>query len=747
MPLILLLLSAVPSTPGGAWFPMGGEYLGQPSVRTLDYTESGMSVELIVPGFYTLPCEGYTRIQLPGWEWDTDLPPGSPELPVVPVLVGLPSGTAPEMVSIEADWTPVGTVAVYPVQPLSMDGAGSMDFTGLSPELAGLQPESPAVLSECRTLFGVNTARLMFRPFRWNPESGLLEAASSVSVAMAFTGSALPRPSLRPETATMLESLILNFGLMGLPVDPSPVAQDEVVYIVITIEQNLPEITPLLEMVNLLGHRVSIAVLPEGSTPAQIRSEITARYQPGVTRFVLIAAKHQELPSFNYGSFYGDYYYQTLDGDNLPDIAVGRLPAGEGHLANMVAKSMAYCTYTGAPGEPSIPATTMLCAHEEEYPYKYTQNKNAIKDWNYVLMDPVFDTFYPPEGATLEQVQERINAGVGTVNYRGHGSVTTWTWAPGWNAGAIYALTNTFFPPVFNIACDNGAHDKTYNCLAESWLYAEGRGASGTCGASAPSATTVNHRFDRVIYWQLYDVGNTCVAEMHAAAQTDIVIQFGASGLSNARMYHWFGDPSMDVFNCAEDGSPFPLQITCPSHAFHGENTITVTASSQGLPVEGAVITVTDGIGNHPDDPETFYAQAVTDASGEALLSFTAQGGSELRVGARLHNLAPAFDTIQTWPEGVEEEEESPGTVLHPVIPNPATRVVGIRADIQTTGSYTVLVADLAGRVVDTVASGLMETGSHRFDYSAEDLAPGLYFVLLRGEGLSVSTRMMVVGR
>jgi hypothetical protein len=73
--------------------------------------------------------------------------------------------------------------------------------------------------------------------------------------------------------------------------------------------------------------------------------------------------------------------------------------------------------------------------------------------------------------------------------------------------------------------------------------------------------------------------------------------------------------------------------------------------------------------------------------------------------------------------------------------------VVGIRADIQTTGSYTVLVADLAGRVVDTVASGLMETGSHRFDYSAEDLAPGLYFVLLRGEGLSVSTRMMVVGR
>ncbi len=745
MSFMLFLLAAAPCSPGSAWFSLGGEYLGRAEVRISDYTESGMTVELTVPGFSTLPCRGFTRVMLPDLEYDTDLAPGAPELPVVPVLLGLPLGTAPEVVSVEADWTSVGTVTVYPVQPLALDGAGSTGFTDLSPGLSGLQPESPAVLGECGVLFGVNTVRLLLQPFRWNPESRLLEAASSIRVTMAFTGSALPRPSLRPETATMLESLVANFSLMELPVNSSPVTEDEAVYLVITTEENLPEITPLLEMVNLLGHRVSITILPKGSTPAQIRSGILAGYLPGVTRFALIAASHQELPSYHFGNFYGDYYYQTLDGDNMPDIAVGRLPAGEGHLANMVAKSMAYSTHTGTPGEPSIPATAMLCAHEEEYPYKYTQNKNAIKNWNYTLMTSVFDTYYPPEGATLEQVQERINAGVGTVNYRGHGSVTSWSWSLGWNAGTIYALTNTFFPPVFNVACDNGTHDKPYNCLAESWLYAEGRGASGTCGASAPSATLVNHRFDRVIYWQLYDVGNTCVAEMHAAAQAAIITHFGSSGLNNARMYHWFGDPSMDVFNCDEDGSPFPLQLSFPSWVFHGENTITVTATSLGVPVEGAVITVTDGIGNHPDHPETFYTQAVSDAAGEAVLSFTAQGGSEVMVGARLHNLTPAFGTIQTWPEGIEGQEPRK-TAVHPVIPNPAIREVRIDADIAVPGPYSILVVDLAGRVAAVVTSGVMETGSHSFSYSAEGLTPGLYFVVLQGGGISASTRMMVVG-
>lgn len=744
---VLLFVLAVLAGFNGEWHSLGGEYRGQAVAIPRDLGGAGIAVELSVPGFGLIAENGYTRIELPGYNWDTDLPPGSPELPVVPLAIGIPAGMEARVVSVEANWTPAGSFTIHPVQPLEYDGDPQPPaFTGLDGSFQGVCPAEAAVLSTPETLFGLKTARLVLSPFRWDPRTGTLEAASSMTVNIAFEGTRFPETPLVPDRARLLESLVLNFDLMDVPLNPEPVTQDDVVYIVVTVAENLPEITPLLSMVNLLGHRVAIEVLPLNSTPAVIKAAIQSHFQAGTTRFALIAATHQQLPSFNFGPFYGDYFYQTLDGDNMPDIAVGRFPAGAGNLANMIDKSMSYSTFTGTPGMPSIPATTMLCAHEEEYPSKYTANKNNIKNWDYGIIDPVFDTFYPPEGATQQQVQERINAGVGTVNYRGHGSITTWQWSPGWSAGSIYALTNTFFPPVFNVACENGTHDKTYNCLCESWLYAQGKGASGTCGASAPSATVVNHRFDRVIYWQLYDEGNTCVAEMHAAAQADIITYYGESGLSNARMYHWFGDPSMDIFNCDETGSPFPIELSCPSHAFHGENTVTVTVTSQGSPVSGAVVTITDGIGNHPDQPETFYVQEITDASGQAVLTFNAQGGTDLMVGARMHNLTPAFDTIQTWPQGIGGSMPDAARLLQPS-PNPSASYVEIGVDISMPGFYSISVVDLAGRMVEPVAGRVFEAGRHSFRYSTEDLAPGLYFVLLRGEGVSESTRMVVAGR
>ncbi len=745
--IVLLFVLATLNGFNGEWHSLGGEYRGQAVATPRDFSAGGVSIELEVPGFGMLPENGYTRIELPGYNWNTDLTPGSPELPVVPLAIGIPAGMVAVVASVEATWTPVGHFSIHPVQPLGCDcDLEPPAFVELSGDLQGLHPAETAVLYAPQTLFGLNTARLLLNPFRWNPQTGLLEAAASMTVNVSFEGAQGVQTPLAPERARMLSSLVLNFDIMEVPVNPDPIAQDGVVYIVVTVEENLPEITPLLSMVNLLGYRVVIEVLPLNSTPATIKATIQSHFQEGTTRFALIAATHQQLPSFNFGPFYGDYFYQTLDGDNMPDIAVGRFPAGAGNLANMMDKSMSYSMFTGTPGMPSIPATTMLCAHEEEYPSKYTANKNAIKNWDYDIIDPVFDTYFPPEGATQQQVQERINAGVGTVNYRGHGSITTWQWAPGWSAGSIYALTNTFFPPVFNVACENGAHDKAYNCLCESWLYAAGRGASGTCGASAPSATVVNHRFDRVLYWQLYDEGNTCVAETHAAAQADIITYYGEAGLSNARMYHWFGDPSMDIFNCDETGSPFPLQLSCPSHAFHGGNTVTVTVTSQGSPVAGAVVTITDGIGNHPETPETFYVQAMTDASGQAELTFSAQGGSELMVGARMHNMTPAFGSIQTWPQGIEGSVPD-SAVLLPASPNPAASLVQLGMDIAVPGFYSMSVVDLAGRIVEPVISGVFEAGEHRFQYSTGGLAPGLYFVLLEGSGLSESTRMLVVGR
>ncbi|HRW78705.1 MAG TPA: C25 family cysteine peptidase, partial [Candidatus Sabulitectum sp.] len=426
---------------------------------------------------------------------------------------------------------------------------------------------------------------------------------------------------------------------------------EDVVYVCVVPPENLEAVTPLLALVNSLGHRVHVVELEAGSTSLQIKYAINAVYQPGITRFALIPARHQQLESKSFGSFVGDYYYECLDTDNLPDIAVGRYPGNYTQLENQISKAMSYVQWTGTPGEPSVPASIILAAHEEEYPGKYTANSNAVRDWNYALADPVFETCYPPEGGTAEQVQDAMDNAVGIVNYRGHGSNTTWQWAPGWNAGSIYALENTYFPPVFNVACSNGNHAEMYNCLSESWMDAPGVGASGNVGASAPSLTIVNNRMQRVLFWEMFDEGNTCAGEVFSAAQTDIIQTQGAGGLNNARMYHWFGDPSMDICNSDEPGAPFAMSADFPGVLNTGENNLTVTVTSSGVPVQGALVTVTDGIGNHPDHTESFYAQGITDASGQTTLSFTVLEGHDLYYGVRLHNHGSLHGTIDVTTE------------------------------------------------------------------------------------------------
>jgi hypothetical protein len=256
----------------------------------------------------------------------------------------------------------------------------------------------------------------------------------------------------------------------------------------------------------------------------------------------------------------------------------------------------------------------------------------------------------------------------------------------------------------------------------------------------------VNNTFDKAIYKQLYDEGNTCAAEMHAAAQATIILNHGSSGINNARMYHWFGDPSMDIFNCDETGSPFPLELECPEYVYHGANSMVVTVTSRGLPVQGAVVTASDGIGNHTDHPETFYAQGITDSAGQTVLDFEAQSGSTVNVGARMHNLTPAFAAVNTYSEGVQGDEAAVFALL-PASPNPSASRVTLGMDLPSAGAYDLSVFDLAGRLVDSVCSGYLEAGQHRYSYSTESLSPGLYFVVLRGGEITATTNMLVIGR
>lgn len=729
----------------GSWMSLGGNYGSAPEVTVVEADLDHVVIELDLSGYNQEQFSGYSRIAIPEYGWDLDTPTGNPELPMVSVVIGMPAETTPSTTLLDANWISAGTGIPYPVQPLRTDDqVEPFFFVDISADLNGVFPENSINLFQQGNWAGVNTVVLQMNPFRWNASTGEFQVASSITARIDFNGTAGQQVSVRPEIARMHRSRMVNYDSLNLPVSYSPVSKDDIVYICVVPPENLDAITPLLAMVNSLGHHVYILELAEGTSSYAIKNAISGVYQSGITRFALIAARHQQLESKIYSSFVGDYYYECMDSDNYPDIAVGRFPGNHTQLPNQTAKAMSYVAYQGEPGQPSLPASVVLAAHQEGYPGSYTANSDNVKNYNYSLADVVFQTVYPSEGGTPEDVSAAINEGVGIVNYRGHGSVTTWQWTGSWNAGDIYDLTNTHFPPVFNVCCSNGAHDLSYNCLAESWLDASGIGSSGNLASSAPSLTTVNNRMQLVLFWEIFDEGNTCAGEMFAAAQTDIIQTQGGGGLNNSRMYHWFGDPSMDIPNSDAVGAPFTMTIDIPSYLVFGTSTLDLTVTSGGSPVEGAVVTVTDGIGNHSSFEESFYQQQITNGSGEVSISFTALEDRDLFYGVRLHNYASVTGTIDVVAAGIEGSNTFTAE-LHQVTPSPVTGMADISFTAPSDGHMNISILDLAGRVVRTVHDGHVVAGAGSLILDGSEFSPGVYFVTMQTSDTTITRKIAVV--
>ncbi len=757
-PVLLLAAAAagIPAAGPDSWVSLDGEAGSPPEWQLEGSSGSGFTLVMEVPGFWLsrYPGDGqvYLRAELPGHPAD-EVEPGLPELPVVPLLFSHPPGTEPviEEVRLEAE-AEVEDVTIYPAQPPTTDGGPGSNHSFVSPDREaysspGPFPDRRARIDNPGNWGGMPVARLAVSPLAWVGSESRLLAAARIEVDVVFRGEAEAFPAISEPLQRLHRSRIINHG--DLPVPQTSMRDgDGPEYVLITNEDNLASITPLVRLQHVLGNHAHVVVLPNPATSMQIETAVNSVYEQGVTRFVVIAGTHQQLPSHQYSSFVGDYWFACVDGDNYADVAVGRFSDTADDIPNQVDKVASYLSHTGTPGEASIPATTALAAHEEDYPNKYTANKNFIRNYTYALTDVVFDTFYPPEGATADMLAARINEGVGTVNYRGHGQATHWQWSPGWNAGDIYGLTNTFLPPVFNVACLNGEHNLSYNCLAESWMAAPGVGASGTLGASASSYTTPNNTLDKGIYWALYRDGLTMAGEAMDAARVDMITAYPYYGLINARMYHWFGDPAQDIFNCDETGSPFALELSGPGFVNAGPQSVTYTVLSQGSPMSGVTVSASDGVGNHPDDPEGFYASDTTDSSGQVTLEFDGTEGDSVLVGAWKHNYA--FDTlaVDVGQEGVEGSEGTgAGLALAQPSPNPSAGALSIQLSVAGPASVSLEVYDVRGRLVAVRNEGPLPVGWSGLSWDLAGLPSGLYVLRARAGGRVSEARKVTLLR
>lgn len=733
------------------WQSLGGP-MGEEPVFTLVESDLGHIVaEIEVPGFWlsTFPGGGssWDRVELPGCFPQGET--GFPELPSVTRLFAMPFGTEAVLTVEDVEYSTFQGISLLPRQPSEIDMPHAPWPFEMNDRVYGLDEFLPvwALTDTDANWAGLHCGRLVVTPFRWNAATGELQAASTIRVRVDFEGAVdmIAGPVIEDAERTMAGTVVNFADFRQYTQTDNTRAGAE--YIVICSAANRSAVAPLYELHNLLGLKVEVKTLTTPSNPGTIFGAIADSYETGITKYALIVGTHAEFPSYSYGTHVGDYYYACLTGGDLqPEIGVGRLTGDATQIGAQVTKIISgYLNFAWTDGNTTgiTPSETVLAAHEEQYPGKYTQCCNEIAAFPYSLISMTFTKVYPPEGGTAQMVSDAINNSIGNVTYRGHGDVTVWSWSPGWSATNINNLTNAFKPPVFNIACLCGRYQETGNCLAESWQFAT-YGASGNLSANDPSYTEANHTYIKEIFKALYNTGTFGVTQAVNAATVITMATHGTYGEANAKMYLWFGDPAMEIWTFDTAGEPLALNMTGPSVLNPGTQNVTLTVTASGSPVSGATVVLTDGVMG-VTNAQTFYSEGTTNASGQVTFNVTIPASGTIRAGAFKHDYRYK---LLSWIVGVGVEDEAgavPQLELGLPSPNPVTTSASITFSTPAAGRVELAVYDVTGRQIGTLVSGDLEAGQHTVEWQPGQVSNGVYFIRLTTSAGALSRQVMVV--
>lgn len=294
-----------------------------------------------------------------------------------------------------------------------------------------------------------------------------------------------------------------------------------------------------------------VKVLSETSS-AELKEKILSQYQVFKMDAVLIVGDESHVPLKEFGGKTGDFSYSLLSGDDqVSDVSMGRIPVkNEVQAQTMLNKIFRYV-------ELSLQGYSnkkvMLIAHNQEYPGKYTRNMETVRKSSNPL-NLEFNTQYGGETAKNSTVIAEAQKGYAIINYRGHGSATSWS---GWGSdGASFSLAQIKALPdvdtglafVFNVACTNGAIQNSSPALVERQLFPNDnpeslQGAIGTFGATAPSLTEVNHRFNIHLFSFLQGSQNKTIGNIYSLSNNQLTKDNAGKATTNTRMYVLYSDP------------------------------------------------------------------------------------------------------------------------------------------------------------------------------------------------------------
>ena len=601
----------------------------------------------------------FHKLELPDYTTTND--PGKAALPTIRELLGVISGAQ----EVEIGYIEIinsmdfSGFNVYPYQTdLNEDSVRIFEY---DPEFYSTDMYYPGLHGETGNLNSwhvVSAASVMVYPFSYNPLLQQLVANTEMEIQLLHQGEpVLQRPHFTTShiwynnyastffnASLILPSFSIYTSLKGN-------------YLIITGDDYYNSILPLANWKKQKGYNVTItkaSTLGSPLTSTAVYNHISTFYSNSGSNdvYVLLVGDVgsdplSEIPIYTgYPGIFGydlvsDYYYSCMGGifDVYADLFLGRLSVEEdAEVDGMVDVIL---NYEKTPVIGNWVKKVLLAAHKEDYPGKYTNCSEEIRTYGYSVTTPTFDTQYGGAGGTNAGVTSAINSGRGIVNYRGHGSSTTWSH---WDAGSssyttsmVSGLSNgSHTPLVYSISCWNNRIDYSSNCIGEVWM--KQNKAVSHFSATRPSSTSRNHELDKYLFKATFDNGIYHQGAVNNWARAQILSDFGtgdASAVGNSRMYLLLGEPEMEIHTKT-------LQILAPAHANSirpGPQSFTVAvADATGGVLSGALVCLWKG--------SEVFVNAYTNAAGLITLNINPTSAGTMLVTATKHDYIPYQDSV-----------------------------------------------------------------------------------------------------
>ena len=641
----------------GTWFSTSAVTKSTPpETRILTSNQFETVLEIKLPGVEletkTVDDVEYTVLSLTG-EAGTTQEIGYPQLPKISRSIGIPDQARVLISILDSEYQTLRNILVYPFQTPTTDESEEPPFTinRTAYEQSQFYPSSNAIVANQAQWRQLYLANIDIVPFAYNPKNKELRIYNYLKVKVSYSGGRFERKTIEPWLARIYKKTIFNYenlsnsGMFDVGYIDSPGIR----YLILCHPDYTATVDTLASWYNKRGIETRV-ISKVWASYNEVKDSIRAEYNlnnPPVLRWALLVGDVDRIPTGVWGTTsISDYWYSDLSSplDLYAEVGIGRFSCADAaDLANQVLKVLKYSK------DPPLDGwldKSVLIAHREQYPLKYSACKRGIYNQAYPYYRFTMDTIM---GQFLGNaaVAAAINQGRNVVNYRGHGDNEIW-WQWGtptedWHINDIYALNNGDRTPiVFNICCLNHVITHSPECLGEAWLRKYPGGAVASLGASIASYTIPNHGYDSTLYRGLGDTVDWVIPGVRTyyapvwdlgwllnLGHAHIVQNHGSYGADNARAYFWLGDPAMEVWT----GTPQTPDVTYPPTVPLGPYDLTVTVSAGGSPFEGALVCA-------QKDGE-FYVYDYTDQFGQVILSIEASSVGEFDVTVSGHTILP----------------------------------------------------------------------------------------------------------